>query len=378
MLTDMFSKSLAGVGQFSPNGFPTMGEVSALGTPSGIFSGSDNPFAVPTAPPYVDQGISGDSLGSGPSILTQMFGNSLPSSVGGGSQTGGFMGTVKRLLGFGNPASVSGTPPFVGGDEEGKRGVFGTLGNLVFGHPQFKPYETLGGTPPFLPGGGWVQNTGTGFSGFLNRMLGGGWSHHGILSGMNPDGSMNATGGSSGSGIFGGIGKLGGSLFGGIGKLFGFGGSKGTGEIDPETGAPLGHGIPGSPDNSSGEVLGRLHGGTAGGILAAAGLPLALDGIRRGGVLGTLEAAGGGAAIGFRFGGPIGAAVGAAIGGPQAHQKAGQRNLWHGYQQCHGGPDRGDCQAVLRRRIRSSGPFPAGSRTAPALCPDHRAKKRRR
>jgi hypothetical protein len=313
MLADMFSKSLAGVGQFSPNGFPTMGEVSALGTPSGLFSGSDNPFAVPTAPPYADQGLSGDGLGSGPSILTQMFGNSLPSSVGGGSQTGGFMGTVKRLLGFGNPASVSGTPPFV--DEEGKRGVFGTLGNLVFGHPQFKPYETLGGTPPFLPGGGWVQNTGTGFSGFLNRMLGGGWSHHGILSGMNPDGSMNATGGSSGGGIFGGIGKLGGSLFGGIGKLFGFGGSKGTGEIDPETGAPLGHGIPGSPDNSSGEVLGRLHGGTAGGILAAAGLPLALDGIRRGGVLGTFEAAGGGAAIGFRFGGPIGAAVGAAIGG---------------------------------------------------------------
>jgi hypothetical protein len=108
------------------------------------------------------------------------------------------------------------------------------------------------------------------------------------------------------------LGRLGG-LF---GKIPGFGRGTGTGEIDPESGAPLGRGIPGHPDNSSGEVSAfGSHGGAVGGALAAIGLPVAIDGIRRGGLLGTLEAAGGGAAVGFRFGGPLGAAIGAAIGG---------------------------------------------------------------
>jgi hypothetical protein len=39
-----------------------------------------------------------------------------------------------------------------------------------------------------------------------------------------------------------------------------------------------------------------------------------LDGIRRGGALGLAETTGGGALIGFRFGGPVGAVVGAVIG----------------------------------------------------------------
>jgi hypothetical protein len=246
----------------SPNGFPTMGEVSALGTPSGIFSGSDNLFAAPTAPPYVEQGLSGDSLGSGPSILTDMFSQSLAGTglVAPTSSGQSFASRFLGMFGIGNPQDVHGTPPFVGNSPESQvgRSGLGPLGNIVSMFGQIH--------------------------------------------------------GGSGGGIFGGLSKLGGSLFGGIGKLFGRGG--GTGEIDPETGAPLGHGIPGSPDNSSGEAAGGLlHGGMAGGLLAMAGVPLALDGIRRGGVLGTLEAAGGGAMVGFRYGGPIGAVIGAAVGG---------------------------------------------------------------
>jgi hypothetical protein len=45
----------------SPSGFQTMGDVAALGTPSGIFSASDNPFVLPTPPPY-DAGLSGTQL----------------------------------------------------------------------------------------------------------------------------------------------------------------------------------------------------------------------------------------------------------------------------------------------------------------------------
>jgi hypothetical protein len=44
------------------------------------------------------------------------------------------------------------------------------------------------------------------------------------------------------------------------------------------------------------------------------GALLAMDGLRRGGKLGVAETSGGGAMIGFKFGGPIGAAVGAWIG----------------------------------------------------------------
>jgi hypothetical protein len=46
----------------------------------------------------------------------------------------------------------------------------------------------------------------------------------------------------------------------------------------------------------------------------AAGAMIAMDGLRRGGKLGVAETTGGGALIGFKFGGPLGAAVGAWIG----------------------------------------------------------------
>jgi hypothetical protein len=54
--------------------------------------------------------------------------------------------------------------------------------------------------------------------------------------------------------------------------------------------------------------------GAKGGALLAGGGILAADGLRRGGLLGTLERTAGGALIGAKFGGPVGAAIGAGIG----------------------------------------------------------------
>jgi len=54
--------------------------------------------------------------------------------------------------------------------------------------------------------------------------------------------------------------------------------------------------------------------GAKGGALLGGGALLAADGLRRGGLVGTLETAAGGALIGAKFGGPIGAAIGAAVG----------------------------------------------------------------
>jgi hypothetical protein len=51
-----------------------------------------------------------------------------------------------------------------------------------------------------------------------------------------------------------------------------------------------------------------------GGAIAGAGAGLFMDAMRRGGKMGILEATGGGALVGFQFGGPIGALIGAAVG----------------------------------------------------------------
>jgi hypothetical protein len=191
------------------------------------------------------------------------------------------------------------------------------------------------GTPPFLPGGGWVQNTGTGFSGFLNRMLGGGWSHNGFLGGMNPDGSINLAGGASGgdgpgsgpsiltqmfsNSLPSSVGKSGGFLS-KIGSMLGLGGGGKSGGMFGGLKSMFGLDTSGT-DMGGGVGIARtgLKGNLAA-ISKSSGFALiggmaALDGIRRGGALGTLEAAGGGAAVGFKFGGILGAGIGAAIGG---------------------------------------------------------------
>lgn len=206
-----------GVAQaLSPNGFPTMGEVAALGTPSGLFSAaSDNPWVLPTPPPF-NAGLAGTQLADWTSP------NLGPEAAMTSPQSGGILSKIGGMFGLGNGGSVQGTPPFVANGHQG-----GILGN-IFG----------GGKGGFLGG--------------FKSMFG-----------------LDTAGTDMGNGV-------------GIART-GFGGN--------------------------------LAAISKSGGFAMIGGGLALDGIRRGGVLGTLEAAGGGAMVGFKYGGPIGAVVGAAIGG---------------------------------------------------------------
>src|SRR5579859_5502642 len=107
-----------------------------------------------------------------------------------------------------------------------------------------------------------------------------------------------------GRGGFGGLGNILGSLKGSLGGLT-RSGDVGLPGVDGQEGIDLGA--------KGGSITGVD--GLAGGALLAGGLALGLDGWKRGGGIGALELAGGGAAIGFKFGGPIGAAIGAGIGG---------------------------------------------------------------
>lgn len=209
----------------SPNGFQTMGEISALGTPQGIFS----PL-VP--PPFVDQNLSGAQVFDATDAnLGPEAAMASPSGSG-----GGIFSQIGSMFGLGGTSAVHGTPPFIGGG-----GSSGGLGGI------------LGG------GGG----LGSIFNSSAIRMNLGGTS-------------MTTSAG------------IARSLGGGI----------------------LGH------------AAGGLAGFASSGMGTTLGLGVALDGIRRGGVTGTLEAAGGGALVGFRYGGPIGAVIGAAVGGGIAAGKS--------------------------------------------------------
>jgi tape measure domain-containing protein len=140
------------------------------------------------------------------------------------------------------------------------------------------------------------------------------------------------TGRQSGSfaGLFGG-------LLGGGRGLAGFGGAAAPGGTPTFSGAPVpgagGLGQVGALSGFAGlrgglSALGNLgrgptfnptsgpggFGGAAGGLALIGGGILAADGLRRGGLVGTLQATAGGALIGAKFGGPLGAAIGAGIG----------------------------------------------------------------
>jgi PIN domain nuclease of toxin-antitoxin system len=267
------------VSGISPNGFPTMGEVSALGTPSGIFSGSDNPFGVPTPPPYVDQGVSGDGLGSGPSMLTKMFGESLQSSAsGGGGRPGGLLGPIKSFLGIGNPADVHGTPPFVA-NGDGSPGSSGSGSGGMFSGLLGKIGGLFGGKGGGSPTGEIDPETGA--------PLG-----HGI------PGSPNNASGETHAGIGGAAGAM----------LMAAGSSLVMDGLRRKPGVASAIETP-----AGAAMIGAKFGGMKGGIIGA-GIGLMADGIHRGGWKGTFEDAGGGALIGSQLGGPVGAAIGAAVG----------------------------------------------------------------
>lgn len=150
---------------------------------------------------------------------------------------------------------LPGAPAFYGGSSGGT-GIFQSLGNIIGGP---------GGTSGFA---GPVAGTQSG--GILSRIGGifGGGNGGGFLSGLKGLLGQNVDGVDLGNGV----------------------GIANTG------------------------ILGHLAAFGQSPLSGALGFGLALDGIRRGGIGGTLEATGGGALVGFRMGGPIGAAIGAAVG----------------------------------------------------------------
>lgn len=137
-----------------------------------------------------------------------------------------------------------------------------------------------------------------------------------VLPGLGGFSFPGAPGGTTGfNGPVGGVGRGGfGSVSSGVGvasqlsqlgrlrELFGLGSSISTGAGSATTFGAA----------SLGQKLGSFARST-GGALVGAGL--AAHGIKRGGISGIAEAAGGGALLGFKFGGPLGAGIGAAIGG---------------------------------------------------------------
>lgn len=149
----------------------------------------------------------------------------------------------------------------------------------------------VGGTPPFLGDlSGGIPTAGVGDLAGL-----------GLLSGL---------GGFSGSGAFGGdVGELPTSIP-GLGLSAGLGVT--AGGVLPSGSATGGLAGILSKIFPNGASIGGLNISGAG--LAALGIPLAINGIQRGGILGALEGAGGGALTGFAIGGPIGAGIGAIIG----------------------------------------------------------------
>jgi len=127
--------------------------------------------------------------------------------------------------------------------------------------------------------------------------------------------------GSGGNGDFGGEVSGGGS--GGLPAWLGL--SAGGGAASSGLGLPAGAG-PGGAAGAIGSLGGPLAGllgkifphgagGISGSTLGTLGIGLGIDGLIRGGWLGALETAGGGALTGFAIAGPIGALVGGIIGG---------------------------------------------------------------
>jgi hypothetical protein len=213
-------------------------------------------------------------------IAGMLMGNRALTGGGGGSGGGGGgiqSAALSAMLGGGAsggggyPGGMGGgggamTPPFWGGGS-GFLSMLSGAGGLI------TPAGTNGGltTPPFLPGSG-------GDLGYAQGMYGA------------PYGAMGAGGTAGGGGAMGGLGQIGllANLKGSLSKLGGLGGAFSS-------------------------AHGGVNGAWGGAMLAGGGM-LAYDGLRRGGALGMVETAGGGALIGAKFGGPIGALIGGAIG----------------------------------------------------------------
>lgn len=146
--------------------------------------------------------------------------------------------------------------------------------------------------------------------GLFNRIFGG----FGGFGGGGGFGSPQAPGGTP---TFTGAPALGGSGGGGVGTgagaFAGLAGMKDGGLGLLRSLGSLG-GSASRLDINGNVVAGKGVGGAGGGAMLLGGGILAVDGLRRGGLLGLAQTTAGGALIGAKFGGPIGAAIGAGIG----------------------------------------------------------------
>jgi hypothetical protein len=145
-----------------------------------------------------------------------------------------------------------------------------------------------GGTPPFFPGGAGGGAGGGIFGGILGGLLG--------------LGGLGGGGGIGGTPPF--IGQAGGlSFIGGSNVPLSGGGGAGAGTT-----------LPGAQKGLLDILFSHGIGKLSGGLVGLGGLSLAIAGLSRGGVLGTIAGIGGAALTGFAIGGPIGAIIGGIIG----------------------------------------------------------------
>lgn len=180
----------------------------------------------------------------------------------------------------GNGGMVANTPVFGGGSGGGLFGG-GGLASLAgiagMGGGNGAPVTT----PPFVGGG------------------------QGAAGGVGGTGAAGTgAGGASGGGGL--LGMLKGNLS-GLKSLFGFG------NISKDSQGGMWSTV-GNQSISIDSFGGKLQALGKSDAAALGGAMLAIDGLRRGGVLGTAESTAGGAAVGYKFGGPLGAAIGAGVG----------------------------------------------------------------
>jgi hypothetical protein len=214
----------------------------------------------------------------------QLVNNAVPvmimnSGGGGGSSNGLGSGLALGLAG------LAGLGAFVSGAAKGATSaVTGSAGSLVS--------TVIKSTDGAVLGGGSTTTLDQ-----IASIVGGPGGTSGFAGPVNLGGSS-----SGGGGI---LGSLGG-FAGGLKSFFGFG----------DYSVPLNGGgaSTGAAILQSGSLAQKLTAlGRSNAALLGGGL-LAADGLRRGGLAGLGETTGGGALIGFKFGGPLGAAIGAGVG----------------------------------------------------------------
>lgn len=316
-----------------------------IANPGDVGGGGGNVVVRSTSNNFTLGGIGGGRGGGRSTIaaslalalgLPGLAGASSSPSVNGGGGAGAGIATSTIDFGSG-PVSTGPGAVFGGGGGSGGSGGGGSIGfgsGSGFGGLQIPGLTTNGGAFESNPLGG-GSTGGSSSGGGSNSIFGGILSK--LASGKGLAGLKNAVFNSGGILIKQGVGTtaagiqqaLGGGI---IGKVAG----GAAGFVASPLAASLGAGLflsgvaaANKDPHSFGAGVSTVAGGTLagasigasipvlglqGGALIGGGIGLLTNGLQRGGKLGILEDAAGGAAIGFQLGGPIGAAIGAAAG----------------------------------------------------------------